>query len=158
MQKGISHNILIKQILEKYSRWNKFSDKIGMIPVPKGILTSLGIDLESQDINMIVDILKPVIKDNVMFMKGKYDLKRCIETLEDYMMASGIKSDHRTEGSLHHFIIQHGLGMNWSLLAEQLLKKIFHEFLPEQTVKSQTTETTVIITIALGANFNEHKY
>jgi len=74
------------------------------------------------------------------------------------MMASGIKSDHRTEGSLHHFIIQHGLGMNWSLLAEQLLKKIFHEFLPEQTVKSQTTETTVIITIALGANFNEHKY
>jgi hypothetical protein len=107
---------------------------------------------------MIVDVLKPIIKDNVMFMKGKYDLKRCIETLEDYMRASGIKSDHRVEGSLHHFIIQHGLGMNWSLLTEQLLKEIFHEFLPNQNVKAQTTETTVIVTISLGADFNEYEY
>lgn len=158
MQMGISHNVLLNQIAEKYIRWDRFGDKIGMIPVPKGVLTSLGIDLESQDINMIVDILKPVIKDNVMFMKGKYDLKRCIETLEDYMRASGMKSDHRVEGSLHHFIIQHGLGMNWSLLTEQLLKEIFHEFLPEKNVKSQTTETTVIITISLGADFDEHEY
>lgn len=158
MQMGISHNVLLNQIVEKYIRWDRFGDKIGMIPVPKGVLTSLGIDLESQDINMIVDILKPVIKDNVMFMKGKYDLKRCIETLEDYMRASGMKSDHRVEGSLHHFIIQHGLGMNWSLLTEQLLKEIFHEFLPEKNVKSQTTETTVIITISLGADFDEHEY
>ena len=158
MQKGISHNVLAKQILEKFIQWDRFSDKIGMIPVPKGMLTSLGIILESSDINMIVDILKPIIKDNVLFMKGKYDLKRCIETLEDYMRASGMKSDHRVEGSLHHFIIQHGLGMSWSLLTGQLLKEIFHEFLPDKTVKSQTTETVVIVTIPLGADFDEHEY
>ncbi len=61
-----------------------------------------------------------------------------------------MKSDHRVDGSLYHFIIQHGLGMNWSLLTEQLLKEIFHEFLPNQTVKSQTIETTVIVTISLS--------
>lgn len=158
IQNGISHNVLAKQILEKFIRWDRFGDKIGMIQVPKAILTSLGIDLESQDINMIVDILKPVIKDNVMFIKGKYDLKRCIEALEDYMRASGMKSDHRIEGSLHHFIIQHELGMNWSLLTEQLLKEIFHEFLPEKNVKTQTTEATVITTVSLGADFDEHNY
>lgn len=158
MQREVSLNVLARQTLEKFIQWDKFSDKIGMIPVPKGILTSLGVDLDSKDVNMIVDILKPIIKDNVMFMKGKYDLKRCIETLEDYMRASGMKSDHRVEGSLHHFIIQHGLGINWSLLTEQLLKEIFHEFLPDEIVKSQTTETTVIVTISLGANFNEHEY
>jgi len=158
MQREISQNVLAKQILEKFIQWDRFSDKIGMIPVPKGILTSLGIDLDSKDVNMIVDVLKPIIKDNVMFMKGKYDLKRCIETLEDYMRASGMKSDHRVEGSLHHFIIQHGLGMNWSLLTEQLLKEIFHEFLPNQNVKAQTTDTTVIVTISLGTDFNEHEY
>jgi len=158
MQKEISQNVLVKQILEKFIQWDRFGDKIGMIPVPKGILTSLGVDLEKQDINMIVDLLKPVIKDNVLFMKGKYDLKRCIETLEDYMRASGMKSDHRIEGSLHHFIVQHGLGMNWSLLTEQLLKEIFHEFLPDTKVKSETTETTVIVTVSLGADFNEHEH
>ncbi|MCE9652923.1 MAG: hypothetical protein K8Q89_07720 [Nitrosarchaeum sp.] len=158
MQRGISQNVLVRQILEKFVQWDRFGDKIGMIPVPKGILKSLGVNLEGSDINMIVEILKPVIKDNVLFMKGKYDLKRCIETLEDYMRASGMKSDHRTEGSLHHFIVQHELGMTWSLFTEQLLKEIFHEFLPEKNVKTQTTESTVITTIGLGADFNEHDY
>ena len=158
MQKEISQNVMVKQILEKHIRWDRFSSKIGMIPVPMGIMTSLGINMESQDIGMIIDVLKPIIKDNVLFIKGKYDLKSCIETLEDYMRASGIQSDHRVEGPLHHFIIQHGLGINWSLLTEQLLKEIFHEFLPDKPVESQTTETTVIVSITLGADFNEHEY
>lgn len=158
IQKEISQNVLVKQILEQYIRWDRFKDKIGMIPVPKEILRSLGVNLDSQDINMIVDLLKPLVKDNVMFMKGKYDLKRCIETLEDYMRASGMKSDHRIEGSLHHFIIQHKLGTSWSLFTEQLLTEIFHEFLPDKNVKTQTTESMVITTISLGAEFNEHEY
>ena len=158
MQRGISQNVLVRQVLEKFVQWDRFGDKIGMIPVPRGILKSLGVNMEGSDINMIVEILKPVIKDNVLFMKGKYDLKRCIETLEDYMRASGMKSDHRIEGSLHHFIVQHELGMTWSLFTEQLLKEIFHEFLPEKNVKTQTTESTVIVTIGLGSDFNEHDY
>jgi hypothetical protein len=91
-------------------------------------------------------------------MKGKYDLKRCIETLEDYMRASGMKSDHRVEGEFHHFIIQHELGMNWSFFTEQLLKEIFNQFLPNKNIKFQTTKNTVITTIELGSDFSEHGY
>jgi hypothetical protein len=158
MQKNISQNVLIKQILEKYVKWDRFSDKIGMIPVPKRILETLGGNMTGDDINKIIGTIKPIIQNTVMFMKSKYDLKRCIETLEDYMTASGMKSDHRIEGSLHHFIVQHELGMKWSLFTEQLLKEIFHEFLPEKNVKCQTTDSTVITTISLGADFNEHEY
>ena len=158
MNHNISHNVMAKQILEKYVQWDRFADKIGMIPVPKKILDILGINMESSDINEVIDLIKPVIKDTVLFIKGKYDLKRCIETLEDYMRASGMKSDHRIEGPLHHFIIQHELGSNWSMFAEQLLQEIFHEFLPDTEFRSQTTESTVIVTIALGDDFNEHEY
>src|SRR3989338_11238401 len=109
MNKKISQNVLVKQILEKYVNWDRFGDKIGMIPIPKGILDSLGAEMYGEDISEIIKVVLPVIKDTVLFMKGKYDLKRCIETLEDYMRASGMKSDHRIEGELHHFIIQHEL-------------------------------------------------
>lgn len=158
MQKNISHNVLVRQVLEKYLVWDRFADKIGIIPVPKKILETLGVELDGEDINIVVDVIKPIIKESVMFMKGKYDLKRCIETLEDYMRASGMNSDHRTEGSIHHFIIQHDLGMKWSLFTEQLLKEIFGEFLPGQNIKCQTTEKTVIASIALGSDFSEHDY
>ncbi len=158
MQKNISQNVLVKQILEKFIQWDRFSDKIGMIPIPKAILRSLGDHMEGKDIDQIINVITPIIKDNVMFIKGDFDLKRCIETLEDYMRASGMKSDHRIEGELHHFIIQHELGIKWSLFTEQLLKTIFHEFLPEKNLKCKTTASTVIATIALGSDFSEHDY
>lgn len=158
MQKNISQNVLVKQILEKYVKWDRFGDKIGMLPVPKRILQSLGSEMEGEDINTIVNAVRPLIKDTVMFMKGNYDLKRYIETLEDYMRASGMKSDHRLEGNLHHFIIQHELGIKWSFFTEQLLKEVFHEFVPEKNMKCQTTDSTVIVTIALGSDFSEHDY
>ena len=158
MEKNISHNVLVKQILEKYIQWDRYADKIGMIPVPKNIIDELGKEMSGEDIDGIIKVMLPMIKESVLFMKGKYDLKRCIETLEDYMKASGMKSDHRIEGELHHFIVQHELGVKWSLLTERLFKEIFHEFLPDLNLKCQTTEKTVIATIALGSDFSEHDY
>ena len=158
MNKNISHNVMARQILEKYIQWDRFADKIGIIPVPKKILDTLGIEMTSSEINEIINVIKPVIKDTVLFIKGQYDLKRCIETLEDYMRASGMKSDHRIEGEIHHFIIQHELGSNWSIFTEQLLQEIFKEFMPESKMKCQTTESTVIASVGLGSDFSEHNY
>ena len=157
-QKSISQNVLVKQILEKYVKWDRFSNKIGMIPVPKGILETLGGELDGQDIDAIITLMFPLIKDTVLFIKGGYDLKRCIETLEDYMRASGMNSDHRVEGDVHIFLIQHDLGLKWSVFTEQLLTQIFHGFLPDKELRFQTTDTTVILSVTLGSDFNEHDY
>ena len=157
-QKKISQNVLVKQILERYIQWDRYSDKIGMIPVPKEIIQSLGADLDGRDIDEIINIIFPMIKNNVMFIKGGYDLELCIETLEDYMRASGMKSDHRLDGDLHSFIIQHDLGMKWSVFTEQLLTQIFRNFASDKDLKFQTTDSTVILKVALGSDFNEHDY
>jgi len=157
-QKNISHNVLVKQILQKYVLWERFAEKIGMVPVPQKILQSLGRRLSHQEILEIIDALFITIKDSVMFMKGGYDLKRTIETLEDYMRNSGMESDHRVEGNLHHFVIQHKMGMQWSIFTELLLRRVFAEFEKEMELKFQTTESTVIATISLGSDFDEHDY
>ena len=157
-QKNISHNVLVKQILQKYVLWERFAEKIGMVPVPQKILQSLGGRLSHQEILEIIDALFITIKDSVMFMKGGYDLKRTIETLEDYMRNSGMESDHRVEGDLHHFVIQHKMGMQWSIFTELLLRRVFAEFEKERGLKFQTTESTVIATISLGSDFDEHNY
>ncbi|MGD8708030.1 MAG: hypothetical protein PVI88_05030 [Nitrosopumilaceae archaeon] len=157
-QKKISQNVLVKQILERYIQWDRFSDKIGMVPVPKEILESLGEDLDGKDIDEIINVVFPMIKNNVMYIKGGYDLERCIETLEDYMRASGMNSDHRIDGELHTFIIQHDLGMKWSVFTEQLLTQIFRNFASDKDLKFQTTDSTVILKVSLGSDFDEHHY
>ena len=157
-QKGISQNVLVRQILEKYIQWDRFSSKIGIIPVPKGILESLGAELDVKDIDDLITLMFPLIKDTVLFIKGGYDLQRCIETLEDYMRASGMNSDHRVNGDMHTFLIQHELGIKWSMFTEQLLAHVFRNFLPEKELRFQTTETTVILSVSLGSDFDEHDY
>lgn len=158
MQRKISQNVLVKQILEKYVNWDRFAENIGMIPVPKDILKTLGEEMEGDTINKIIEVMIPLVKDWVMFMKGNYDLKRAIEAFEDYMRASGMTSDHRIEGDIHHFIVQHNLGIKWSLFTEMLLKQIFYQFLPNLAVKSRTTPNTAIVSSALGSEFSEHDY
>ena len=157
-EKNISQNVLVKQILMKYVSWERFASKMGLIPVPQRILESLGGDMSHQDVLKIIDVLFVSIKDSVMLMKGGYDLKRTIETLEDYMRSSGMESDHRIEGDLHHFIIQHKMGMQWSIFTELLLRRVFTEFEKENDLTFQTTESTVIATIPLGSDFDEHNY
>ena len=157
-EKNISQNVLVKHILMKYVRWERFAQKMGIIPVPQKILESLGGDMSHKDVLKIIDVLFIAIKDSVMLMKGGYDLKRTIETLEDYMRSSGMESDHRIEGELHHFIIQHKMGMQWSIFTELLLRRVFTEFEKENNLTFQTTESTVIATIPLGSDFDEHNY
>ena len=157
-QKKISQNVLVKQILEKYVQWDRFSSHLGMIPVPKGILESLGDELDGQTIDELITLIFPMIKDTVLFNKGGYDLKRCIETLEDYMRASGMNSDHRINGDVHSFLIQHDLGMKWSVFTEQLLSQVFRSFIPDKELKFQTTDSTVILSVSLGSDFNEHDF
>jgi len=157
-EKNISQNVLVKQILQKYVTWERFAVKMGMIPVPQKILESLAGDLSHQEILKIIDALFATIKDSVMLMKGGYDLKRTIETLEDYMRNSGMESDHRIEGDLHHFIIQHKMGMQWSIFTELLLRRVFTEFEKGDDITFQTTESTVIATTPLGSDFDEHNY
>ena len=142
----------------KYIEWDRFAQKVGFVPVPQKILRTLGGEITHIEVLKIIDVLFATIKDSVMFMKGGYDLKRTIETLEDYMRNSGMDSDHRKEGDVHHFIIQHKMGMQWSIFTELLLKRVFTEFEQEKNLTFQTTESTVIASVPLGSDFDEHDY
>ena len=59
---------------------------------------------------------------------------------------------------MHIFLIQHELGMKWSVFTEQLFTQVSKSFLPDKELKFQTTETTVILSAALGYDFNEYDY
>lgn len=155
----ISLNVLVNQILKRYSEWDRYENKIGMMPVPKVILSSLidkaisiakssGIkDIEcyrDDIIKQAAQIAFGLIKDSVLFMKRQYNLWVVLAVLEEYMKVSGIKADHKIEGSRKHiFIIQHELGENWSLFTKELLVLIFQNLANVRAEINTTSNTTV---------------
>jgi hypothetical protein len=155
----ISLNVLVNQILKRYEEWDRYENKIGMIPVPRVILSNLidkAISIAKssgiKDINHYRDaVIKQaaelafsLMKDSVLFMKKQYNLWVVLSVLEEYMKVSGIKADHKIEGSRKHvFIIQHELGENWSLFTKELLALIFEKLANVRADINVTPNTTV---------------
>ena len=165
-QNQISLNVLVNQVLKRYSDWDRYENRIGMMPVPKAMLTSLidkAIDLakkngikeeaigpfRDQIIKQAAEVAFGIMKDAVLFMKKQYNLWVVLAVLQEYMKISGINSDHRIEdGRKHVFVIQHELGENWSLFTKELLKLIFEnlaEVRPEVNITANMTVAEVIL-------------
>jgi hypothetical protein len=157
-QKEISLNVLINQILKRYSDWDRYENKIGMMPVPKMMLKTLidkaiitanngGIkDVQPYRDEIVRDAAKiafGLMKESVLFMKKNYNLWTVLAVLEEYMKVSGINSDLRIDGGGRHvFIIKHEMGEHWSLFAKELLRLIFENLAKVKAEISITPNTT----------------
>src|SRR5215208_8187502 len=97
-QKEISLNVLVNQILKRYSDWDRYENRIGMMPVPKVMLTSLtdkaitlaknnGLqDIEpyrEEIIKQAAVIAFNLMKDCVLFMKKQYNLWVVLSVLDE---------------------------------------------------------------------------
>lgn len=160
-QNQISLNVLVNQALKRYSDWDRYENRIGMMPVPKAMLTSLidkAVDMakkngikegdigsfRDQIIKQAAEIAFNIMKDAVLFMKKQYNLWVVLAVLQEYMKVSGINSDHRIEGGRKHiFVIQHELGENWSLFTKELLKLIFENLAKVRAEVNITANMTV---------------
>jgi hypothetical protein len=162
-QKEISLNVSVNQILKRYCQWDRYESRIGMMPVPKIILSSLidkaismakdnGIQniepYRDEIIKQAAEIAFSLMKDSVLYMKKNYNLWMVLSVLEEYMKVSGIKADHKIEARKHVFLIQHELGENWSLFTKELLTLIF-ENLAKVRIECNITPNTTIAEVIL---------
>jgi hypothetical protein len=160
----ISLNVLVNQVLKRYEEWDRYENKIGMMPVPKMILSSLidkaisiakssgikDVDHYRDEVIKQAELAFSLMKDSVLFMKKQYNLWVVLSVLEEYMKVSGIKADHKLQGSRKHvFIIQHELGENWSLFTKELLALIF-EKLANVRAEINVTANTTVAEVVLG--------
>ncbi len=161
-QEEISLNVLVGHILRRYCDWDRYQEKLDMIPVPKTFLVHI---MDYATYNIHGDGMKKispyreqiieevalrafnVVKDSVLFIKKNYDLWTVLALLQLYMKVSNITSDHIIEGEKRHlFIIQHDLGQNWSLFTKDLLNHIF-ENLPNVRANVEASFNSVVAKI-----------
>jgi hypothetical protein len=161
-----SLNVLINQILRRYSNWERYENKIGMIPIPKIILFSVmdqvvksgsenGIEDMTRFKEALVKDLAQIafnfLKDSVLLIKKNYTLFSVLEVLEQYMKVIGINSDHRVDDEGKHvYVIQHKLGEVWSLFIKEFLILIF-ENLGKVKVEISSTPNTTVARVSLNS-------
>jgi len=154
--KEVSLNVLVNQVLRRFAEWGRYENKLGIMPVPKDLLSSLmnkavviaeenGIkDIDpyrDKIVKQAAEFAFDIMKDSVLFMKKNYNLWTVLAVLQEYMKVSGINADHIINGRKHIFVIQHDLGENWSLFTKELLQLIF-ERLAKVRIETHVTSNT----------------
>ena len=155
---GISVNAVASGILSRWARWDRHMQSLGMILVSKDLLSMMMRNNDEKDIARFLDCILPIFQDAVMLIKGKYNLKAGIETLEDYMQSMGIPSSHSVEGDMHYLIIHHKMGVKWSMFIKMLLDNMFTKFTPDINVKYEIEENIISVKAPLGSDWDEHDY
>lgn len=152
---GISVNSLANRILRRWARWDRHMQSLGLILVSKDLLAVMLQDNDEKDVSRFVNCVLPIFQDAVMLIKGEYGLKSSIDTLEDYMQSMGIPTSHAIEGNMHYLIINHKMGVKWSMFIKMLLANVFVKFAPDKNVEYEMDENRVLVKMSLGSDWDE---
>ncbi len=152
---GISVNSMTNKILKRWMSWDRYMQTLEVVPVPKQMIPVLVPDANQENVHDWINGLLPIFREAVMLIKGKYDLKHCIETLEDYMRVTGIVSDHKVDGQTHTFTVRHGMGINWSMFIKAMLGRLFAEFIPNKEVEYEMQTNTISVRISLNSGWTD---
>jgi predicted DNA-binding ribbon-helix-helix protein len=133
-RKDVTVNTLVSQIAKQHTNWHSIAAQAGFISVRKPLMIKL---LESQNDEQIKSLAKYVAqssnKDFILMLRRKYNIHSALDMIETWVHASGYSYVHNLEdlgysNRLHSFIVQHHMGMKWSLYLSELYKNLFEEF------------------------------
>ena len=83
-----------------------------------------------------------------MFVKGTFDEKSFLGWFENRLRASPFEVNHIVQNDgLHHFVVKHDMGWNWSLFHKMIIEQFFDTM--KKDVKIETQENMFIIDFSL---------
>ena len=140
---------IINNILRKYATWDRFVSDVGFMYMQKPLLRSLFDKISDKDVMQVSKTTGYArTRDAVLFIGGKVNVKSIVDVVKLWLTSSKIpiriiKNDESIE-----FIVQHNLGIKWSIYFVTLLKELFSE-LKISAIEEDIEDHTVEITFAL---------
>lgn len=151
-QKDIRTNTLLNQIVKEHLKWHANASNAGFIAIRRLLITNLMSYLSEQEIICVAEnVAKNTNKDTILLFKNEYTIKSALEFIEDWIKISGYKYKHHeiNDGqSRHMFIIQHDMGIKWSIYLANLYQFLFDEVKKDKRrIEFEKTENTLAFTI-----------
>ncbi len=126
-QEEVSQNVLVKQILDSYLRWEVSATKAGWVVMPRAVLMNIMNELDEKTIIKISsETAKIVNKSIILLMHNKYDFDAWIQVVRDRCKRSGFYLKETTINGKTTLIMQHDLGEKWSVFFKAYYQEMLH--------------------------------
>ena len=152
-QKEISVNTLMAQIVKKHTDWYVTASQAGFVSVRKILVIKL-LD-EIRDDEKIKEIAKEVAKesnDALLLLKKQYNIpiELALDIIEGWIKESAypyLRDISGIDQNIHHFVIQHNMGLKWSLYLSEIYRDLFEELFNVKGVHFDMTDNTLGFTV-----------
>jgi hypothetical protein len=151
-QQDISTNALVNHILKEHIKWHSNASKAGFISVRRSLIMNLMSFLSEQEIVSVAEsVAKSTNKDSILLFEKEYTIKSALQFLENWMKISGYVYRHeetKEEKNRHMYVIQHDMGMKWSIYLSNLYQLLFDELNENnKKIEFEKTENTLAFTV-----------
>ena len=115
VEKEISLNSLVNQILRLHVDWYSNASKAGFLPIRRITIQKFLERYHEDELYQIgLDVAKETNKDLVLLMRDKFDLENALHVFESWMKASNYPFKHIVTDRTHKIIVQHDMSTKWS--------------------------------------------
>ena len=155
-QKDISTNTLLNQIVKEHLKWHANASNAGFIAVNRLLITNLLSHLSEQEIIFLAEnVSKNTNKDAILLLENEFTMESALDFIEDWIKISGYKYKHQEINNGQHshmYVIQHDMGMKWSIYLANLYQFLFDEIKKEnkRRIEFEKTENTLVFTVDIG--------
>ena len=149
-QRRINVNTLSSQILADHVEYGSYAATSGMVSFPKTLLIRMMDRLDEDEVGNLSELIaKNEFKDLTLMLKGVYNLKSILDTMEAWLRISNFQYSYNVydNGHRHRIVIQHDMGKRWSLYLEKLFSYVFNSLHLRDRLKCETTDNIVAFTI-----------
>ncbi len=112
----VTPNVLVSNILERYTRWDSTATKAGFIPVTKVLLRELIERLQDKELEEVAELVeRKEFADISLLMRNEFDIDSFLDIIKMRAEVSGYPYRHTVKQNTHTCTIQHDLGAKWSI-------------------------------------------
>src|SRR5579864_3629014 len=115
VEKDLSLNTLVNQILKLHVDWYSNASRAGFLPIRRvAIQKFLERYTEDELYQIGQDVAKETNKDLVLLMRDKFDVDNALHVLESWLKASNYRYRDIVTGHIHKIVIHHDMGTKWA--------------------------------------------
>jgi hypothetical protein len=128
-----NHELKAILLLEEGLNWHSNAAKAGFIAVRRSLLTKIINNLSEKEIVSLAEhVAKATNKDSILLLKREYTIKSALDLIETWIKISGYPYRHEETTnnngqSRHLYVIQHDMGIKWSVYLANLYQFLFDE-------------------------------
>jgi hypothetical protein len=123
-------NTLLNQIAIQHLDWHAHAAEAGFITVRKNNIMMM-LEKISEREREIIEIAERTARESkefVMMLRNEYSLISALDVIETWIEIAGYSYRHEVRGSEHFFIVQHDMGIKWSLFIREIYRFVFEDF------------------------------